>query len=216
LWSASRGVDAVRLALNVAHGVRETRPYWKTQAIAIAMTVLGALLLISSVAVIALGGRAGAWLAHELHFESAWTAAWPVLRWPVAAALILVTLAVVYHFLPDGKRPWRLLTPGSTLAAVSWLLGTWGFTKYTEYFPNYGAAYGSIGGVILLLTWLYLSGLVFILGGEIDSILRSPVAEARAAGTSAPTAAGTKRPSGSYGARPATQYSEDHADQRQH
>ena len=155
LWSASRGVDAIRTALNLAYDVKESRPWWKTQGMALAITVLGAVLVLVSVAVIALGGKAGEWLATHLGVAEVYALVWSWSRWP---------------------------TPGSFVGTVLWLTATWGFTQYAERFGTYDATYGSIGGMIVLLTWLYLTGLIFILGGEINAILEHAAHEGKARG----------------------------------
>jgi membrane protein len=201
LWSASRGIDALRTALNLAYDVKETRPFWKTQALAIAVTVLSAVLVLASVALFALGTTAGEWIADRLGVERYYAIVWSWLRWPITALLIMFVLAVLYYVLPDAKQEWRFITPGSVIGTLLWLLATWGFTQYAEHFGKYNATYGSIGGVIVLMTWLYITGLVFILGGEINAILEhSAVGEGKAAGAHAPgeaPAAPEDRPSAS-------------------
>ena len=186
VWSASRGVDAIRTALNLAYDVKESRPFWKTQGMAVAITVVGAVLVLASVALIALGGKAGGWLADQLNVERAYAVVWSWTRWPVTMLLIMFVAALLYYFLPDVKQEWRFITPGSVVGTVLWLTVTWGFTQYAEHFGKYDATYGSIGGIIVLLTWLYLTGLIFVLGGEINAILEHAAHEGKAAGARAP------------------------------
>ena len=187
LWSASRGIDALRTALNLAYDVKETRPFWKTQGLAIAVTVLSAVLVLASIALFALGTGAGEWIADRLGVERYYAIVWSYMRWPITAVLIMFVLAVLYYVLPDAKQEWRFITPGSVLATLLWLSATWGFTKYAEHFGNYNVTYGSIGGVIVLMTWLYITGLVFILGGEINAILEhAALGEGKASGAHAP------------------------------
>ena len=185
VWSASRGVDAIRTSLNLAYDVKESRPFWKTQVTAVAITVVGAILVLASLALIALGGKAGGWLADQLNVERAYALLWSWMRWPVTMLLIMFVAALLYYFLPDVKQEWRFITPGSVVGTVLFLLVTWGFTQYAEHFANYDATYGSIGGMIVLLTWLYLTGLIFVLGGEINAILEHAAHEGKAAGARA-------------------------------
>jgi len=182
LWSASRGVDAIRTALNLAYDVKESRPWWKTQGMALAITVLGAVLVLVSVAVIALGGKAGEWLATHLGVAEVYAVVWSWSRWPITMFLIMLVAALLYYFLPDVEQEWRFITPGSFVGTVLWLTATWGFTQYAERFGTYDATYGSIGGMIVLLTWLYLTGLIFILGGEVNAILEHAAHEGKARG----------------------------------
>ena len=185
LWSASRGVDAIRTALNMAYDVKETRPWWKTQGMAIALTVFGAVLVPLSVAGFALGGTAGEWVADHLGVARYYAIVWGWLRWPITALLIMLVVAVLYYLLPDVEQEWRFITPGSVVGTLLWLLATWGFTQYAEQFGTYDVTYGSIGGVIVLMTWLYITGIVFILGGEINAALEHAAHEGKAAGARA-------------------------------
>ena len=185
VWSASRGVDAIRTALNLAYDVKESRPFWKTQGMAIGITVIGAVLVLVSITLIALGGKAGEWLASQLGIQQVYAMAWAVLRWPITMFLIMLVVASLYYFLPDVEQEWRFITPGSVLGTSLWLLSTWGFTQYVEHFGKYDVMYGSIGGIIVLLTWLYLTGLIFVLGGEINAILEHAAHEGKAEGARA-------------------------------
>jgi membrane protein len=178
LWSASRGVDAFRRALNLAYDVPEYRPFWKTQGLSLIMTVAGSLLLPLAFALFLLGGRLGEWIAQHLHALNAYHAVWFWLRWPFIAALVMLVLALCYWRLPAVRHRYSFLSPGALIASVLWLLTTWGFTQYVEHFGTYNVTYGSIGGVIVLLLWLYLTGLIFILGGEVNAILEQANAEA--------------------------------------
>jgi membrane protein len=173
LYSASRGVDAVRAALNRAHGVPESRPLWKTEALAFGMTAGGTLMVLGAVAGMAAGGSAGFWLARHLGVATPYVFVWRWLRWPVTASAIALCAALAYHLLPDVKRKFKLLTPGSLLGTVAWFLATWGFGEYATHLASYNITYGTIGGVIVLMTWFYLTGFIFLLGGEINVILGS-------------------------------------------
>jgi membrane protein len=181
-WSASRGVDAIRTSLNLAYDVKESRPFWKTQAMALGITVIGAVVVLVSIALIALGGKAGEWLASQLGIEQVYAMVWAFLRWPITMFLIIFVAATLYYFLPDVEQEWRFITPGSMIGTLLWLVATWGFTQYVEHFGKYDVMYGSIGGMIVLLTWLYLTGLIFILGGEINAILEHAAHEGKAPG----------------------------------
>ncbi|HVG60867.1 MAG TPA: YihY/virulence factor BrkB family protein [Hyalangium sp.] len=180
LWSASRGVDALRKALNLAYDVPESRPFWKTQAVAVVMTLVGTLLIPVSFTVFLLGGRLGEWLAVKLQVVEVFHVIWSWLRWPFTASLVMLMLALCYYVLPDVKQRFKYITPGSVLGTVLWLASTWGFTQYVEHFGKYNVTYGSIGGVVVLMLWLYLTGLIFILGGELNAILEHASRDAKA------------------------------------
>ncbi|MFL5322514.1 MAG: YihY/virulence factor BrkB family protein [Myxococcaceae bacterium] len=178
LWTASRGVDAFRKGLNLAYDVTESRNSFKTNAVALGMTVAGALLMVLGVAVIAVGGKLGFVLADKLHVGKAYAFAANILRWPVTAMIIMFAVALIYYALPDVKQRFKYITPGSVLATVMWLIATYGFTQYVEHFGKYNVTYGSIGGVVVLMLWLYYTGMIFLLGGEINAVLEHKAAPA--------------------------------------
>ncbi len=178
LYSASRGVDAVRAALNRAYDVKESRPWWKTEALALGMTTGGTLLVLGAVAGMAAGGSAGFWLARQVGVATPYVFVWRWLRWPLTAGAIALCAALGYHLLPDVPRKFKLLTPGSLLGTLGWFVATWGFGEYAAHIASYNVTYGAIGGVIVLMTWFYLTGFIFLLGGEVNVIFEATL-EAR-------------------------------------
>ena len=186
LYSASRGVDAVRKALNLAYDVKESRPFWKTEAIAFGMTIGGALLVLVGVTAMIAGGDLGLWVAQRLHIGHEYVVAWSWLRWPITAGVIMLCAAIAYYLLPDVEQQFRFITPGSVVGTLVWLVATWGFGVYAGHFGKYNVTYGSIGGVIVLMTWFYLSGFVFLMGGEINAILEDQSPEGKALGARVP------------------------------
>ncbi|MFL5305447.1 MAG: YihY/virulence factor BrkB family protein [Polyangia bacterium] len=186
LYSASRGVDAVRKALNLAYDVKESRPLWKTEGIAFGMTIGGALLVLLGVTALVAGGDLGLWLAQRLDFAKEYVIVWSWARWPVTAGVIMLAAAIGYYLLPDVVQEFRFITPGSIFGTLVWLAATWGFSYYAGHFGSYNVTYGSIGGVIVLMTWLYISGFVFLMGGEINAILEDHNPEGKAIGARAP------------------------------
>jgi membrane protein len=182
IWSASRGVDAVRRALNLAYDVTESRSFWRTQVAAVGMTLAGAVLVLAAVALLVAGGQVGFWLAARLGVEQyyVWVMRW--LRWPLTTLMIMTVAALAYYFLPDVKQEFKFITPGSVLATLLWLLVTWAFGQYVSAFGDYNVTYGSLGSVVVLLTWLYLSGFLFIMGGEVNAILEHAAATGKASG----------------------------------
>ena len=185
LYSASRGVDAVRKGLNLAYDVTEERAWWKTELLAFGATIGGAFLLLFGVAGLIAGGDAGSWIARHLGVESAYLFAWRWARWPVTAAVVMLCAALSYYFLPNVEQKFKYITPGSVLGTLGWLGASYGFSLYAGHFGNYNVTYGSIGGVIILMTWFFISGLIFLLGGEINAILEHASAGGKAKGARA-------------------------------
>ncbi len=181
IYSASRGVDAVRKALNLAYDVNESRPFWLTELVAFGVTIGGALLALGGIAVLVAGGSGGLWLARHLGFTTVYIAVYGWLRWPVTVAAIFSCASLAYHYLPNVpsvKRKFKFVTPGALGGTGLWLLATIGFAEYATHFGNYNVTYGSIGGVIALMTWFYISGLIFLMGGEVNAILEESPTEA--------------------------------------
>jgi membrane protein len=186
LWTASRGADALRKGLNRAYEVEESRSFWRVNAAEILLTVVGTVLVLAATAMVVLGGKAGELIADHLNIERQWALIWGWLRWPATGLVVMLTSSLAYHFLPDVKRRFKLITAGSAASSAAWLFATWGFTQYAENFGNYNATYGSIGGVIVLMTWLYISGLIFLVGGEINAVIERASPEGRERGARAP------------------------------
>jgi membrane protein len=185
IWSASRGVDAIRRALNLAYDVTESRSWWRTQLASMGMTFAGAVLVLAAVALLIAGGQVGFWLAAKVGIESYYVEVVRWLRWPVTALMIMTVAALAYYFLPDVEQEFKFITPGSVLGTLLWLVATWGFGQYVSAFGNYNVTYGSLGGVIVLLAWLYISGFIFLMGGEVNAILEHAATTGKAAGARA-------------------------------
>lgn len=182
IWSASRGAAAIGTALNHAYEVNERRPYWKVQLAAVGVTVAGALLGVLAIAALIAGSSLGAWLAQRLGIATVYHAVVQWLRWPVTAMVIMLSAATAYYFLPDVDQKFKYITPGSAIATALWMVATWGFGFYVSHFGSYDATYGSIGGVIVLLTWLYISAAIFLLGGKINAVVEHASPEGKSRG----------------------------------
>ncbi len=169
LWASSSGMTAIMDALNVAYDAVETRPFWKVRLVGILLTIGLAGFVILSVTLVVSGGQIAEWLAQFLGLGVLFETAWKILQWPAALAMMLFAMAVTYYVCPDVEQHWRWVTPGAVFAVALWLIVSLAFKLYVTHFGDYNAAYGSIGGVIVLLLWLYLSGVVILLGGEINA-----------------------------------------------
>ncbi len=171
IWSASNAISSLMTGLNLAYAVQETRPFWKTRGIALAVTIGGAVAGLLGISVAILGGDAGRWLSGQIGAPNLYNDAWAFLRWPILALLLMIVLAFLYWICPNVKMRFRLVTPGSLLSTVLWLAASVGFSFYTDHFGNYNAMYGSLGAVIVLLTWFYITGLILVLGGQVNALL---------------------------------------------
>src|SRR5262245_8925657 len=178
LWSASAGMVSVMTALNIAYDVRETRPWWKRRLVAVGLTLGFVAFLVASLALMVFGPKLGDALSTWLGLGSAFWVAWSVVNVPVAIALVLTGIALVYCMAPAVRQPWRWLTPGSVLAVALWLVTSTGLRLWVS-FNSYSATYGSIGGVILLMLWLYATGIALLLGAQVNAEIEGASAAAR-------------------------------------
>jgi len=183
LWASSSGVTAIMDALNVVFGVKEDRrPFWRVRLTAIVLTTGLAGFVIMSLALVLYGPTIGRWIADLMGFDVVFTWIWNVLQWPIIATLMLIVVAAIYHICPDRRhKRWRWVTPGSVFAVLMWLLVSLGFKAYVDNFGDYNKVYGSIAGVIVLMLWFYWSGMVLLLGGEINAEIEKAAAEGKAA-----------------------------------
>jgi len=170
-WSSISGLHVLICAINGAHGVTDDRPYWKRTLLALGMTLLLAVLLVVATALVIggrwLGVRVSTWLGHDADFVQVWE----MLRWPVVVLAVISALLVLYTAAP--KLPisaWRAL-PGAILGGGGWVLATAIFGWYINNFASYNKVYGSIGGMIVLMLWLYVGGIVILLGAELNGAL---------------------------------------------
>lgn len=182
LWASSSGVTAIMEALNVVYDMKEDpRPFWRVRLTAIALTIGLAGFVIFSVALVLYGEHIAAWVAGWVGLGPLFTRAWIILQWPVIIALMLTVVACIYYFCPAIEQDWRWVSPGSVFAVGMWIVVSLGFKAYVENFGNYNAVYGSIAGVIVLMLWLYLSGAVLLLGGEINAQIEHAATERQGA-----------------------------------
>ena len=169
LWAASSGVDAVMGSLNRAYDAREGRSYWKQRLVAIGLTVMLALLVIGGTILIMFGDKFSAALAELFGLGATFAILWGIVDYALGFAFLLFGISIIYYFGPNTKQRWRWITPGTLFAGLSGIVVSLLFSLYLRFAPSYSATYGSLGAVIVLMLWLYLLGLVLLVGGEINS-----------------------------------------------
>jgi membrane protein len=176
IWAASGGMNALVRALNTAYDVNESRPFWKVRGLAVLMTlVAGALSLVAVLVAVA-----AAPLADRIGGPVGCAIGW--LRLPVAGVLMMFLWALLYWVLPDVEQKFKFITPGSVVGVILWVLASWGFSKYVASFGSYDKTYGSLGGVIVLLLWMWISSLVLLLGAETNALIEHRSEEGKAPG----------------------------------
>ena len=185
LWSASVGFSAIQGSLNVVYRVQEHRPYWKARLSAIGITFLLSIIISCMLGSLLLSDFLARLVRLHIPNHLLATGTAISLRFAggiLATVLLSLIFALVYYFAPDVKKSeWHWLTPGAALGMVGWFSASVGLRLYVHYFNNYAATYGSLGTVIILLTWFYLTGLMLLLGGEINSEIEAAVKEKKLA-----------------------------------
>lgn len=182
LWSASAGFDAIRVALNAVHGKRETRSWFLTKLHSIIITFVITVLVGAVLAIVFYGWQLVQLGLAYLGFEITSPLVLISIQWITILLVMLLTCEVIYNLLPNFRRyRWFLLTPGSIVAIVLWLVLTTGFRTYLGYFNSYNRAYGSLGAVIIMMLWLYLTAIAVMLGGAINAIVIEHAEEKEAA-----------------------------------
>ena len=170
LWAASNGMTAICQTLNIAYEVEETRPWWKVRLISLGLTVALAVLILSAITLTLFGGHIAEYIAASFSFGQVFTWGWKILQWPLVLLFVLAAFGLVYYLAPDvKKRSWHWISPGAAVAVALWLLVSFAFRAYLSYFNSYNATYGSLGAVIILMLWFYLTGAAILIGGEVNS-----------------------------------------------
>jgi membrane protein len=171
VWVASNGILAVSRTLNTACGLKETRPWWKKRIMAVVLTLTFAVLILCALALIFYGAQLGSAVADRLGVGALFKVAWHLIIWPLVLIFVFISFEVVYNYAPNlGDTPNRQWgTPGAVTGVSLWLLASFGLRFYLAYFHSYTTAYGSLGAVILLLVWFYLTAFAILMGGEVNS-----------------------------------------------
>ena len=171
IWSASNGMNAFIHSMNIAYDVEETRSFIKARLISILLT-LGLVFAFIVMLVLPVFGKVLIDLMEQVvSLPEETQSLFSILRWVIAVAVISSVLAFLYRFAPNKTFPFKHVIPGAITATILWFVISIGFSFYVSNFANYSSTYGSLGGVIVLMLWLYLTGLILMLGGEINAIL---------------------------------------------
>lgn len=179
LWASSSAVSAFSTRLNRAYEVKEQRPYWRVRLIALALTLALTVLVVGAVALSAFGSIIGQLVATKLH-SSLLQVLWSLLRWPLALGFVMIGLMLLYSFGPSMPHRGRDPIPGAVLAVIGIALVSAAFSFYVSRFGSYNRMYGSIGGIIILLTWFFLMAFMALMGGIVNAILEQRARTTRA------------------------------------
>jgi membrane protein len=188
IWSSSGALIAIISTLNRAYDITEGRPWWKVRIVAVLLTLGLATMVIVALGLLILGpmlaAKSGAWLGLGPAFVTAWTIA----RWPIIFLLVSFGIALVYYHAPDADQEWIWITPGSILATLLWIGASLGLQMYIRVAGSFAETYGALGGAMVILLWLYVSGIAILVGGEMNAEIEHASPEGKQPGEKKPGA----------------------------
>lgn len=186
IWSSSTGLVAVVSTLNRAYDITEGRPWWKVRGIAILLTFALTVVVVCGLTLVIAGPMIAAKIGAWVGLGPAFTTAWNIGRWPVIFLIISLAMALIYYFAPDADQDWIWITPGSILATLLWIAASLGLQAYLGFAGNFNETYGTLGGAMVILLWLYVTGIAILVGGEMNAEIEHASPEGKEPGEKVP------------------------------
>jgi membrane protein len=172
LWTANSGMNALEDALNAVYKVKESRALWKTYGIALILTISASMLIIAALTVFLYGGALIQLISNTIGLKPALYWIWKLAQWPIAVFFVSLVASMVYYAAPNLKRRrWQWLSPGALFATIGWIASSGLLRLYFHLFTSYAKTYGSLGAVMVLMTWLYVTGTMLLLGAEVNKVI---------------------------------------------
>ncbi|MFD2923796.1 YihY/virulence factor BrkB family protein [Halobacillus naozhouensis] len=170
LWTASSGVNAFIQSSNIAYNVEETRSFIKVRFLSILLTLGMIIAIVVALTLPIFGDVIIGFLTSSLGLPGQTVILFQILRWAIAILVMSAVLVALYHIAPNKSLPFKEILPGAIITAVLWQLISLAFSFYVSNFGNYSATYGSLGGVIILMLWFFITGIILMIGAEINVI----------------------------------------------
>jgi membrane protein len=186
IWSSSTALVAIISTLNRAYDITEGRPWWKVRLIAILLTMSLAIVVIAALALLILGPMLAAKIGAWTGLGGTFVMAWNIGRWAVIFLLVSFGIALVYYHAPDAEQDWVWITPGSILATLLWIGASLGLQVYLKVAGSFNETYGTLGGAMVVLLWLYVSGIAILVGGEMNAEIEHASPDGKAPGEKVP------------------------------
>jgi membrane protein len=178
LYSGSAGMTQLMSTLNAAYEVVERRSWWKVRLISLALTLAMSVLVIAALFLVLAGGQVVASLGQALGLGTAAFVAIKILQWALALGFVVLAFAIIYYFAPNvHEQHWYWITPGSVIAVLAWAIASGVLRGYLHFFNSYSKTYGSLGAVIILMLWFYVTGLAILIGSQINASIEHAAAE---------------------------------------
>jgi membrane protein len=171
VWAASSGLVSLMENLSRAYNVAETRKFWTKRLIAVGILVVTSAFFFGSFGLLTLGHRMGIFLSRELYLGPGVRIVWEIFRWSFLLILLQTAVAIIDNVMPNRKRPWRWVTPGTLFATLTLVGGTSGMNFYVRHIGHYSETYGAIGAFFVLMVWIFVSCLTLLVGAEMNAVL---------------------------------------------
>ncbi len=169
IWSASNGINAIVVAFNKAYDVKESRSFLVSSGMAVMLTFGMIFVFITAVILPVFGQEIGAFVFSQFGFMDQFLLVWEALRWVISALVLFLIFTGLYWIAPNVKMRCRSAFPGAAFSTVGWIISSVALSYYVDHFNNYSLTYGSIGAIIVLMIWLYITAFIIVLGGEINA-----------------------------------------------
>ncbi|EID42906.1 YihY/virulence factor BrkB family protein [Parageobacillus thermoglucosidasius] len=170
IWSASNGMNAIVRAFNRAYDVVENRPFLVARGMSVLLTLGMIVVIIVALVLPVFGKMIGLFLFSAFGFSATFLTIWNAMRWVISSLILFAVFTTLYYFAPNKKLRCANVVRGAIFATIGWIITSLAFSYYVNHFAHYAAMYGSLGGMIILMVWFYLSGMIIVLGGEMNAI----------------------------------------------
>ncbi|MBS4192201.1 YihY/virulence factor BrkB family protein [Bacillus sp. FJAT-49705] len=170
IWSASNGINAIVRAFNKAYDVKESRPFFRARGMAILFTFAMLFVFIIALMLPVFGEYLGIFLFAKFGLSDEFMSVWNTFRWLISSIILFIVFTGLYWMGPNKKLACIIVIPGAIFATIGWILSSLAFSFYVSNFGHFSATYGSIGAIIVLMIWFYLTGVIIIIGGEINAV----------------------------------------------
>ncbi len=170
-WSASNGMNGLMRSLNRAYDVEEGRPFILARGLAIILTLAMIFVFLLALLVPVFGKQLGMFVFSYLGYSNEFLHIWGVIRWTLTPIILFIIFFAIYLLAPSTKVKFKTAAPGALFASLGWIIVSFGFSFYVSKFGNYTSTYGSLGAMIVLMLWFYLSAIIIMVGGELNSLL---------------------------------------------
>ncbi len=170
LWAASNGMNAIIRAMNMAYEIDDDRPFFIVRGLSVLLTIVMIAVFIIALLLPVFGKHIGIYISSKFGYTDQFIDTWNTIRFSLSSVILFIVFSAVYFLTPNRKMKCATVVPGAVFSTIGWILASMGFSFYVNNFGNYTFMYGSLGVIIVLMIWFYITGAVLIIGGEINGL----------------------------------------------